>query len=239
MGQKLREKSLLIICGGDGTIHSVLPPAVKARVPIGILPTGTANVLARELKIPMSLDRAIEVLGRGRKRSLSLGIADGRYFHLMAGVGADGYIINRVGLSLKRFLGVAAFWVTGLSRFWSYPLREFYVDIGGHSHTATFAVVSNSRYYGGHLLLAPRASVFENLLDVCLFTSKNHFRFLSYLWGSLRGDHLKYPDVVYEKTAQLEISGDESIEVQLDGELSGHLPARFAIADSQVEVIIP
>jgi YegS/Rv2252/BmrU family lipid kinase len=239
MRLKLRDKSLLIICGGDGTIHNILPDALEARVPVGILPTGTANVLARELGVPTHLDQAIEVLSRGRMRSLSLGKADGRYFHLMAGVGADSYIINRVGLSLKRFLGVAAFWVTGLSRFWTYPLREFCVDIDGMSHTATFTVVSNSRYYGGHLLLTPRASVFENKLDVCLFTSKNHFRFLNYLWGSLRGNHLGYPDVIYEKANQIAISGDETIAVQLDGELAGHLPMKFAVADEYLDVIVP
>lgn len=237
--QKLREKSLLIICGGDGTIHSVLADAVKANVPLGILPAGTANVLARELGIPSNIEDAITTLGKGRKRVLRLGKANGRYFHLMAGIGADGYIINRVGLSLKRFLGVAAFWVTGLSKFWSYPLRPFKVDLGHSSHTATFAVISNSRYYGGHLLLAPHASVFENTLDVCLFTSRNHLRFLSYLWGSLKGKHLGYPDVIYEKVRQLEVSGDESVQVQLDGEVAGHLPMKFVSAEGCLEVVVP
>jgi len=237
--QKLKDKSLLIVCGGDGTIHSVLPDAVKAKVPLGILPAGTANVLARELGISTTIEGAISTLGKGRKRVLRLGMANGRYFHLMAGIGADGYIINRVGLSLKRFLGVAAFWVTGLSKFWSYPLRPFQVDLGHSSHTATFAVISNSRYYGGHLLLAPHASVFEDTLDVCLFTSRNHLRFLSYLWGSLKGKHLGYPDVIYEKVDQLEVSGDESVHVQLDGEVAGHLPMKFVSAEGCLEVVVP
>jgi len=236
---KLKGKSLLIVCGGDGTIHSVLSDAVKAQVPLGILPAGTANVLARELGISTTIEGAIATLGKGRQRVLRLGKANGRYFHLMAGIGADGYIINRVGLSLKRFLGVAAFWVTGLSKFWSYPLRPFQVDFGDSSHTATFAVISNSRYYGGHLLLAPHASVFEDMLDVCLFTSRNHLRFLSYLWGSLKGKHLGYPDVIYEKVRQLEVSGDESVHVQLDGEVAGHLPMKFVSAEGCLEVVVP
>jgi YegS/Rv2252/BmrU family lipid kinase len=237
MERKLQEKELLIICGGDGTIHSVLPDAVKAKVPVGILPAGTANVLARELGIPKNLDAAINILGSGRTKVLRLGKANDRYFHLMAGIGADGYIINQVGLSLKRFLGVAAFYVTGLSKFWSYPLRPFQVDLGKTSHTATFAVISNARYYGGHLLLAPHASVFDDMLDVCLFTSKNHFRFLSYLWGSLKGKHLGYSDVIYEKVRRLEVSGDQSVHVQLDGEVAGHLPMKFVSAEGRLEVI--
>jgi diacylglycerol kinase (ATP) len=88
-------------------------------------------------------------------------------------------------------------------------------------------------------LLAPQASVFEDVLDVCLFTSRNHIRFLNYLWGSLKGKHLGYPDVIYEKVRQLKVTGDESVQVQLDGELAGHLPMNFATADSHLEVIVP
>jgi len=239
MAQKLREKSLLIICGGDGTIHNVLPDAVNAKVPVGILPAGTANVLARELDIPTSMDGAIQILGKGRTRLMRLGKANGRYFHLMAGIGADGYIINQVGLSLKRFLGVAAFYLTAISKFWSYKLRPFQVDLGHSSHTATFAVISNARYYGGHLLLTPHASVFDDMLDVCLFTSTNHIRFLSYLWGSLKGNHLTYYDVIYEKVRRIEVSGDQSVHVQLDGEVAGHLPMKIVSDEGRLEVVVP
>jgi YegS/Rv2252/BmrU family lipid kinase len=237
--EKLRDKNLLIICGGDGTIHNVLPDAVRAHVPVGILPAGTANVLARELGIPNNLEKAITILGRGRKRTLRLGRANGKYFHLMAGIGADGYIINQVGLSLKRFLGVAAFWVTGISRFWGYPLQPFRVEFDLDSHVATFAVISNARYYGGHLLLTPHASVFEDQLDVCLFTSNNHVRFLSYLWGSLRGKHLSDPDVIYKEVGGLEGFGEPSVHVQLDGEVAGTLPMKFVSSEDHLQVVVP
>ena len=236
---RLHEKELLIICGGDGTIHDVLPSAISASVPVAILPTGTANVLARELGIPRNLDKAIELIKQGRRQTLRLGRANGRYFHLMAGVGADGYIIDRVGLNLKRFLGVAAYWITGITKFWSYPMHQFRVDIGDRTYSATFAVISNARYYGGHLVVAPYASVFEDGLDVCLLTSKNHLRFLGYLWGSLRGRYLRYSDVVYKKTRQLDVVGDQRIHVQLDGELAGFLPMTFSTSESQLQVVAP
>jgi diacylglycerol kinase family enzyme len=170
---------------------------------------------------------------------MRLGKANNRYFHLMAGIGADGYIINQVGVSLKRFLGVGAFYLTAISKFWSYKLRPFQVDLGHSSHTVTFAVISNARYYGGHLLLAPHASVFDDMLDVCLFTSTNHIRFLSYLWGSLKGKHLAYSDVVYEKVRRIEVSGDQSIRVQLDGEVAGHLPMKIVSDEARLEVVVP
>jgi diacylglycerol kinase family enzyme len=157
----------------------------------------------------------------------------------MAGVGADAFIIDRVGPTLKRFLGVAAYWITGITKFWSYPMQPFRVKIGDQSYAATFAVISNSRYYGGHLLVTPHASVFEDSLDVCLFNSGNHLRFLAYLWGSLKGKHLQYPDVVYKKTRALEVVGDRNIHVQLDGELVGFLPTKFSTSESHLQVVVP
>lgn len=242
-GQKrrlnLKNKDLLIICGGDGTIHDALQDAIEAGVPVAIIPAGTANVLARELCIPMDPLAALQIVETGRTRRLYLGKAGDRYFHLMAGVGLDGYLLSRVGASLKRLLGVGAFWITGFLRFWSYSLPTFEVKIGSEKHTATFAVISNSRFYGGHLRITPDASVFDNTLDVCLFSARNHSRYLKYLWGSLRGKHLDYPDVVYRKTSELEVVGEAGIAVQLDGELAGTLPRRFVMAGETLEVFVP
>ncbi len=242
-GQKRRlnlaEKDLLIVCGGDGTIHDALQDAIEAAVPVAIIPVGTANVLARELSIPRDPLAALQVLRTGRTRKLHLGKADDKYFHLMAGVGLDGYLLRQVGPSLKRFLGVGAFWLTGFFRFWSYSLPVFQVKIGEELHTATFAVVSNSRFYGGHLRVTPHANVFDDTLDVCLFSARNHFRYLMYLWGSLRGKHLNYPDVVYRKTRKLEVTGGSRIAVQLDGELAGTLPRHFEMAGETLEVFVP
>jgi diacylglycerol kinase (ATP) len=77
------------------------------------------------------------------------------------------------------------------------------------------------------------------MLDVCLFTSKNHMRFLSYLWGSLKGKHLNYPDVIYKKVRHVEVLGDKSVHVQLDGEVTGHLPMKFVSARGRLEVVVP
>lgn len=242
-GQKRRlnlaEKDLLIVCGGDGTIHDTLQDAIEAAVPMAIVPIGTANVLARELSIPRDPLAALQVLRTGRTRKLHLGKADGRYFHLMAGVGLDGYLLRQVGPSLKRFLGVGAFWITGFLRFWSYSMPVFQVKIGEELHTATFAVISNSRLYGGHLRVTPQANVFDDTLDVCLFSARNHFRYLKYLWGSLRGKHLSYPDVVYRKTRELEVTGGPNVVVQLDGELAGTLPRHFEMASETLDVYVP
>ncbi|UCF35415.1 MAG: diacylglycerol kinase family lipid kinase [Acidobacteriota bacterium] len=235
---RLQEKELLIVCGGDGTIHKVLPAVASTRIPLAILPAGTANVLAKELRIPSNVDGAIDVILQRNRRTVHLGKANGQLFHLMAGVGADGFIISQVGASLKRMLGILAFWITGLTRFWSYPLSPFEITLDGTTQRATFAVISNSKFYGRHLSLAPSASVFEPKLDLCLFKADKHLRFLRYLIGVMLGGHLEYPDVSYSKVSRLEIKGSSTIPVQLDGELAGYLPRKFEVAEESINAYV-
>lgn len=235
----LKEYELLVVCGGDGTVHRVVPWAVEAKIPIGLIPTGTANVLARELSLPHRVDDAIEVIKDGRLRSLHLGRANGRLFHLMAGIGADGFLVERVSPSLKRLLGVTAYWLAGLTRFWSYRIRSFEVHLPKELHSATFAVISNSRCYGGQLLITPRGSVLEPCLDVCIFQAKTHLRFIQYLWAIRTGRHLMFEDVTYRKVSRAEVVGSQDIPVQLDGEPAGGLPRSLSLASETLRVFVP
>ncbi|MGH9339400.1 MAG: diacylglycerol/lipid kinase family protein [Acidobacteriota bacterium] len=235
----LSGKQLLIIYGGDGTIHHAIQEAVKWDIPIGLLPAGTANVLARELGIPRNPERALEILVRQKLRRISLGYAQGRYFHLMAGIGLDGFIINQVPGPLKKAFGVASFWITGVLAFWKYPVRPFEIRTDAELHQATFAVIGNASRYGGSLSITPQANIYESHLDVCLFTAKNRLPFLYYLAGVLKGRHLDYPGVIYRKMYQLEVTGEESILVQMDGEVVGHLPMSFSSFQPGLQVIVP
>lgn len=236
----LCDMELLIACGGDGTIHHALPQVVRRKVPLAILPTGTVNLLARELGLPPSLPEAVRVVLGGRRRRISLGQSDGNYFHLMAGIGLDGYVISHVRDRAKRYLGSAAFVLAALRHFWSYPLPPFQLQMDGRAPVeAVFAVISNVARYGGYLRMAPQADPFEPLLDVCAFTARNHLKYFHYLWGTLRGRHLGYSGVVYEKAREIVVRGQEPLLVQMDGEVVGRLPARFSVFPQGIEVLVP
>ena len=119
------------------------------------------------------------------------------------------------------------------------PLNPFQVQFEGETHSATFALVSKSRHYGGNLLLTPQASVFEDRLDVCLFQSQNRFRYLRYLTGILAGTHLAYPDVVHRKTRRVTITSDRPVPVQMDGEPAGCTPCEFTADGESLLVLAP
>lgn len=235
----LEGKELLIVYGGDGTIHEVLKEAVRWKVPIALLPGGTANVLARELGIPRNLERATEVVARRRLCRIHLGKANGAYFHSMAGVGLDGYLINQLDDRLKEVFSTTAYWITALTSFWKYPLPSFELSLDGETHRATFAVIGNARNYGGHLFITPHASVHEDCFDVCLFTAPHRLRFLIYLLGVFRGNHIQYPDVIYRKARNVRVFGDDAILVQTDGDVLGNIPMEFSSYSEGVQVVVP
>ncbi len=237
--EDLHDHDLIIAYGGDGTIHQVLEPALDLQLPVAVLPAGTANVLARELSIPRDPTRALRLLKEGTRTRIRLGKSGPNYFHLMAGVGLDSQVIDQTSSALKRRFGVGSYWLAGLRAYRHLPLEPFEIYLDGRSAEATFAVISNSRLYGGHLQLAPDADVTEDCLDICLFTSRDRKRYVTYLLRVLTGGHVKLPDVHYVKARHISVRGKDSIPVQMDGEIIGTLPMDFSVARRSVEVFVP
>ena len=235
----IEDRELLIVLGGDGTFHQALTAAVRWKVPMALLPSGTANVLARELGIPLDLETALGIVSRGKLRRMNLGWTSSRYFHLMAGIGFDGFVVEEVNERTKRALGVAAYWWTAFTCLSRYPMKRFLVKLDGETFQATSAVIGNSRNYGDRLLVTPHASVFERCLDVCLFTSKKRSRYLSYLLGTLTGKHVEFSDVVYRKVSTAKVVTDDPIPIQMDGESAGHGAVEVSCFSEGIDMVVP
>ena len=235
----LENKDLLIVYGGDGTLHQVIGEVVKWKLPVALLPAGTTNVLARELRIPRDPERALELVVRRKLRRIHLGQANGEYFHLMAGIGLDGDVISRLRETTKKSFGIGAYWLATAASLLKYPFPPFELDLEGDVYQGTFAVIGNARSYGGQLLITPQASLGENCLDVCLFTGRGRGRYLAYILAAISGRHLRYPDVIYRKVQHVRVSADPSIPIQMDGELVGHGSMEFSSYREGIEVVVP
>src|SRR5258708_24500883 len=137
----------VLVSGGDGTINEVLQGIVGTGARLGILPQGTGNVLARELKLPLHSRRGAEVIAQGCHRKVYAGCAIAetsgarRYFFLMAGIGLDAAVVRRVRPGLKKRIGKAAFWYSGLSELADWQPIPFEIEIDGRNYDATFAVI--------------------------------------------------------------------------------------------------
>ncbi|NJD56633.1 MAG: diacylglycerol kinase family lipid kinase [Nitrospirae bacterium] len=236
----LREKPYCIIAaGGDGTINEVVNGMARSDIPLGILPLGTTNVLAREISIPLDTDSAASRLVSGTPREISLGRiitpSQDRYFCLMAGVGFDAKTVHDVNGTLKRFSGEAAYIWSGVSNLLSYAPQKISCTVDGKEYTGYSAIIGKARRYGGDYMATPDADICDPSLYLCLLTDKSRSALLRFALGIVRGTHLKDPHVVYVRAREIDVQGHAYI--QLDGDLFGETPARIVTEPHALRLI--
>jgi len=232
----------VIVSGGDGTINEALQGLIGTDVHLGIWARGTANVLARELKLPFETQQAAETVARGQIQRIYVGCAiveetgERRYFFLMAGIGLDASVVQGVRPALKRRIGKGAFWFSGLSHLASWKPVPFEVEVDGKTFPATFAAIGKSSRYGGDLAITPRARLDKPEFEICLINSQSRLRYLHLLSLAMRsGAQMERPGVQYLRATRARATGPTF--VQVDGELIGQLPMTFEIAPLPINII--
>lgn len=232
----------IIVCGGDGTINEALQGLLGTGARLGVWPVGTANVLARELGLPFNLERLAQVIARGHTERIYPGCAieeetgERRYFCLMAGIGLDASIVRGVPARMKRRIGKAAFWYSGLGHLARWEPMPFAVEVGGESLQATFAAIGRAAHYGGELAITPHARLDQPEFEICLINSASRLRYLHLLSHAMRsGMKTSTNGARLIRATHARAVGPAF--VQVDGELLGPLPMTFEIAPHSIEVI--
>ena len=242
---------LLVAAGGDGTVNEVINgigdmPEGFARTRLGVLPLGTVNVFARELKIPLRIERAWEVLQHGRETRIDLpraefladGVRQRRYFCQLAGAGVDARAIELVNWQQKKQIGPMAYVIAGLK-----ALRErkppVTVCVNGRNSTGEQVLVGNGRFYGGPFALLPQADLRDGRLDVCVLPRVGWRVLLRSVPDLLL--RRKLPATVAEhcRAPTFELTSDPVVAFELDGEWAGKLPVTFFIEREKLRVMIP
>ncbi len=237
------ETNLLIVAGGDGTINEVAQAVVGSATALAILPSGTANVLAKELRLPRQPEELAKLIATGRTRNISVGRAskpDGgwsRYFILMAGIGLDATIIETVNPIQKKRWGLGSYIAAGLKTLATWPLHPFSLNFNAQKHDATFAIVANGANYAAWFTIAPKSRLESDHLEVCVFNSRSRLIYLSYAFLSLFGAHTWSSQVIYEPVTETYANSSNTTPVQLDGELVGHLPMHFECVPHALRIV--
>jgi YegS/Rv2252/BmrU family lipid kinase len=238
------EQGLDLVCaiGGDGTVNETINGLAGAQVPLAIVPTGTVNVLAMELGIPLDPPDAVKLLEVGTVSWIDLGLAGDRYFGLMAGVGMDAAVVASLNPVMKKAFKEAAFAVQGLATYLTKEEPLIRVTTAERTVEGYFAVFGNSSNYGGGFGITPLADMRDGLLDVCVLKDKS---FLSTIWywsAALINAHIKHPKVEYFRTEAAEIVTVEEgkeVLVQTDGEVAGKLPITCRVVPRSLRVVVP
>jgi diacylglycerol kinase (ATP) len=243
-------RQLVIVCGGDGTVNEVVNGLACSQVPLAVLPAGTANVLAKELRLPWNLPRAAELLVHAQYRRIALGLAipdqasgEPRYFLSVAGAGADGALVSAVRPEFKRQAGILAYWQEGLRQLTHYDFPLFRTQMAGTATNidASLVIVGRTKHYGGPFKITTEADLMQPEFELAFVTTRSAWRYLAYLpliWaGKLRS--ARY--VRFFKTNSLQCASNSAsqVQVQVDGEPAGRLPVEFRIVPDALTLAIP
>jgi diacylglycerol kinase (ATP) len=237
---------LVIAAGGDGTINEVAEGMVHSSVPLAILPGGTANVMAMEMRLGLDLERLAAQLPALRPRRIPLGhmLCDegrvSRHFLLMAGIGLDAHIVYRVDAAVKARTGKLAYWLAGWSLLGK-PLAQVQAQVDGKSYTCSFALVSKVRNYGGDFEIAQSVRLFDSQFEVVLFEGRSTLPYVKYFLSmALRKlDGISGVTTLRTDRVVLPATADERVFVQIDGEFAGRLPAEITIVPDALTLLVP
>jgi len=237
---------LIVVAGGDGTVNEAAEGMVRTPVPLAVLPGGTANVLAMEVKLGKRMGLAAARLEQCRPCRISVGHLGcapdvSRHFLLMAGIGLDAHIVRHVSSGLKARTGKFAYWVAGWSLL-GRKLAQLDVEVDGRAcGRCSFALVTKVRNYGGDYEIAREVTLHDDGFEVVLFEGRSTVPYVKYFAGMalnrlsgmrgvtvLRGRHLK-----------LQPAGERRAWVQIDGELAGRLPAEIRIVPDALTLLVP
>jgi diacylglycerol kinase family enzyme len=232
---------LILVAGGDGTINEVAQGMLYSRVPLGILPIGTANVLAGELRLG-KLEQVAASIGEYTPRRVAVGrlcTGEGaRHFLMMAGAGLDAHMVYRCDARRKDKWGKLAYWMVGLSLA-GRDLAEFEVEVDGQTRTCSFALISRVRNYGGDFKIAMGACLLQDCFEVVLFEGRNTIRYVKYLAAVALRRRVKGMTVLRARQVALRHPRDQRVYVQVDGEFAGHLPASVEIVPDALTLLMP
>lgn len=230
----------VIACGGDGTVNEVANGLAGSPTVLAVVRGGTANVWAKETRLPRDPSAALRLLADGEIRTIDLGRAGERYFLLMAGIGFDADIVRSVSPSLKRRLGAASYLLHGLDRVLRHRAMSVDLLVNGEplASRVYWLLLGNTRSYAGVLNITHQARADDGRLDLCLLREGGPLR-LAWLspWAFL-GRHHRRAGVVYDKVESLDVR-TPGLPVQVDGEYLCETPLRFEVAPAALRVVVP
>lgn len=213
---------VVIAAGGDGTLNAVVQGLAGSETALGVLPTGTMNVFARELGIPYDhLERAFEVILDGYTKEIDLFQANGVPFVQMAGVGFDAQVIEETTPETKKVLGPLAYLLSAVKVLGEAPPKMVAIGDDGGREEGVAVLAGNGSLYGGQFKLFHRADNADAKLDVLVFKAAGYQLVLDSLRGVLGRVDLDGSKVTYFQSRRLQVTADREVPLEVDGELVG------------------
>jgi diacylglycerol kinase (ATP) len=240
----------LAATGGDGTVNEILNGLPAEGAPaLAMLPSGTANVLAKELRLPRDPAGLARVLREGREAVWDLGIehVSGRKFLLFASAGYDAHVVHIFHAARSGPIRMWQYIYWGLKSILEFSAPRIGVEIDGTRVTsdASWVTISNVASYGGPLVFTPRARPDNKTFEVMIQCAR-HRRdvvrmFFAAILGWLSGFEYRTAGVTFHQARRVQLTSEDGrpVPVQVDGDPAGHLPGDFEIVPGGIRVLAP
>lgn len=243
-------------CGGDGTVHDVLQSLVGSDMALAIIPLGTANALAHDLRIPLTAVGAARAALTAKPRHIAVGQVHyqdfagnraSRYFTVTLGIGADAHLFHRLDSALKVRFGMLAYYAKATWLWLTLNMETLRVEFSAEDGELRKAEVSELlavriRNFGGVLReLAPGASLDRDDLRLVLFHTKSRVKYLHYIVRGLVGASWRVSGIELVHSANVKCMplSDLPVYVEADGEILGTLPAEISVLRNAVTILAP
>jgi len=229
-----------VVVSGDGLLGAVGGALAGSDTPLGIIPAGRGNDLARILGIPSEPEAAVATLAAGETRRIDVGEVNDKRFLGIVSVGFDSEC-NRLANETKWLRGSLAYLYSSVRTLLGWKPARFTLRIGDESKrfTGYFVSVANNRAYGGGMLIAPNAELDDGEFDVVTIGEHSRLRFLANLPKVFKGTHVEKDEVSVFRASRLELSASRPFPVFADGEHISDLPATLRVLPRALSVIVP
>ncbi len=247
----------VIACGGDGTVNDVLQGVVGSDAALGVIPMGTANALAHDLRLPLSPISAARANLRAKARRIAVGRVEyldlaghrgSRFFTVAAGIGTDAHLFYQLNPLMKGKLGMAAYYADATRLWLTHPMESFAVEMEHTRIEVSQLLAVRIRNFGGVLRqLAPGASLDRDDLRLVLFRTRSRLAYLRYMIRGVMGAQWQVGGVELFNGTKVDcrplVSANSGsgrhIMVEADGELLGTLPVEISIVPDALGLLVP
>lgn len=232
---------LVIVGGGDGTLNAAAAGLVETQLPLGILPLGTANDLARTLGIPTDIPRACNIIAKGRNLPIDLGRVNDQYFFNVASFGLSTKITEQLTKDVKKRWGIFAYAVTAFRVLLQTRPFRAEIRLNGESIKVKTVQISvgNGRFYGGGMAIAHDATINDQTLDLYSLEIDHWWQIIPILPAMSRGRQANWPRVVAREAKEVEVFTRRPRSINTDGEITTETPAHFRVIPKAISVMVP
>ncbi|WP_335869440.1 diacylglycerol kinase [Bacillus sp. 2205SS5-2] len=238
-----RKYDLVVAAGGDGTLNEVVNGLADQdyRPKLGIIPMGTTNDFARAVHLPKDIEKAVDIIIKGDTIPVDIGRMNEKYFINIAGGGRLTELTYEVPSKLKTMLGQLAYYLKGIEMLPSLRPSKVSIEYDGKlfEGEVQLFLIGLTNSVGGFERLAPDASINDGLFTLLILKKCNLAEFIRIASLAIRGEHLSDPNVIYCKANRVKVYAEEKVQLNLDGEFGGLLPAEFENLYRHLEVFVP